>query len=61
MQKKEYKQPEIIIVSISSICMLTVSGGGGDGDGDGKVTIPKGELGDGNEPKPDENGWIWAD
>ncbi len=59
MQKKEYKQPEILIVSISSICMLTVSGGGGDGDG--KVTIPKGELGDGNEPKPDENGWIWAD
>ncbi len=39
--------------------MLTVSGGGGDGDG--KVTIPKGEPGDGNEPKPDENGWIWAD
>lgn len=60
MQKKEYKQPQIIIVSISSICMLTVSGGGGDGDG--KVTIPKGEPGDGNEqPKPDENGWIWAD
>ena len=59
MQKKEYKQPQIIIVSISSICMLTVSGGGGDGDG--TVTIPKGELGDGNEPKPDENGWIWAD
>mgnify|MGYP004686306991 FL=1 len=59
MQKKEYKQPQIITVSISSICMLTVSGGGGDGDG--KVTIPKGELGDGNEPKPDENGWIWAD
>lgn len=44
MQKKEYKQPQIIIVSISSICMLTVSGGGDDGDG--KVTIPKGELGD---------------
>lgn len=57
MQKKEYKQPQILIVSISSICMLTVSGGGGDG----KVTIPKGEPGDGNEPKPDENGWIWAD
>ena len=57
MQKKEYKQPEILIVSISSICMLTVSGGGGDGT----VTIPKGEPGDGNEPKPDENGWIWAD
>lgn len=59
MQKKEYKQPQIITVSISSICMLTVSGGGDDGDG--KVTIPKGEPGDGNEPKPDENGWIWAD
>lgn len=59
MQKKEYKQPEILIVSISSICMLTVSGGGGGGDG--KVTIPKGELGDGNEPKPDGNGWIWGE
>ena len=59
MQKKEYKQPQIIIVSISSICMLTVSGGGGDGDG--TVTIPKGKPGDGNEPPTDENGWIWAD
>lgn len=57
MQKKQYKQPEILIVSISSICMLTVSGGGDDGD----VTIPIGKPGDGNEPKPDENGWIWAD
>lgn len=57
MQKKEYKQPQILIVSISSICMLTVSGG----DGDGTVTIPKGKPGDGNEPPPDENGWIWAD
>lgn len=59
MQKKEYKQPEILIVSISSICMLTVSGGGDDGDG--KEKIPMGKPGDGNEPKPDENGWIWAD
>lgn len=59
MQKKEYKQPQIITVSISSICMLTVSGGGGDGDG--TVSIPQGKPGDGNEPKPDENGWIWAD
>lgn len=59
MQKKEYKQPQIIIVSISSICMLTVSGGGDDGDE--KVTIPIGKPGDGNEPKPDGDGWIWAD
>ena len=60
MQKKEYKQPQIIIVSISSICMLTVSGGGGDGDGTESIPIVK--PGDGNEqPKPDENGWIWAD
>lgn len=60
MQKKEYKQPQIIIVSISSICMLTVSGGGGDGDGE--VTIPIVKPGDGNEQlKPDENGWIWGD
>lgn len=59
MQKKEYKQPQIIIVSISSICMLTVSGGGGDGDGTER--IPMGKPGDGNQPTPDENGWIWAD
>ena len=57
MQKKEYKQPQIIIVSISSICMLTASGG----NGDGTETIPIGKPGDGNEPKPDKNGWIWAD
>ena len=50
MEKKKYQKPQINVIAIDAVGIMA-----------GSETIPKGRPGSGEEPKPDENGWIWGE
>ena len=52
MEKKEYKKPQINVIAIDAVGIMT---------GSETETIPIGRPGSGNEPEPDDDGYIWAE
>ena len=50
MEKKEYNKPKINVIAIDAVGIMA-----------GSETIPMGRLGSGNDPEPDEDGYIYAD
>ena len=50
MEKKKYQKPLINVVAIDAVGIMA-----------GSETIPIGRPGSGNDPEPDENGWIWGE
>ena len=50
MEKKEYKKPQINVIAIDAVGIMA-----------GSETIPMGRLGSGNDPEPEEDGYIYAD
>ena len=57
MEKKKYQKPLINVVAIDTVGMIAASPGASGST----ETIPNGKPGSGEEPKPDENGWIWGE
>ena len=54
MEKKKYQKPLINVVAIDAVGIMAGSPGS-------KETIPIGNPESGEQPKPDENGWIWGE
>ena len=52
MEIKKYRKPQINVIAIDAVGIMA---------GSDPETIPIGKPGSGNEPEPDENGYIWAD
>lgn len=52
MEMKKYRKPQINVIAIDAVGIMA---------GSGTETIPKGEPGSENQPKPDENGYIWGE
>ena len=50
MEKKEYHKPQINIITIDAVGIMAVS-----------ERIPMGKPGSGNQPEPDDDGYIWAE
>ena len=50
MEKKKYQKPLINVVAIDAVEIMA-----------GSETIPIGNTESGEQPKPDENGWIWGE
>lgn len=50
MEKKKYQKPLINVVAIDAVEIMA-----------GSETIPIGNPESGEQPKPDENGWIWGE
>ncbi len=50
MEKKNYQKPAVQVINIGTVAIMQGS----------TVTIPEGDPTK-DPPKPDENGWIWAD
>ena len=57
MEKKKYQKPLINVVAIDAVEIMA----GSPGSSGSTETIPIGKPGSGEEPKPDENGWIWGE
>lgn len=57
MEKKKYQKPLINVVAIDAVEIMA----GSPGSSGPKETIPIGNPGSGEQPEPDENGWIWGE
>ena len=57
MEKKKYQKPLINVVAIDAVEIMA----GSPGSSGPKETIPIGNSGSGEQPEPDENGWIWGE
>ena len=57
MEKKKYQKPLINVVAIDTVGMIAASPGASGST----ETIPIGNQESGEQPKPDEKGWIWGD
>ncbi|WP_440420691.1 hypothetical protein [Prevotella merdae] len=57
MEKKKYQKPLINVVAIDAVEIMA----GSPGSSGSKETIPIGNPESGEQPKPDENGWIWGE
>ena len=57
MEKKKYQKPLINVVAIDAVEIMV----GSPGSSGSKETIPIGNPGSGEQPEPDENGWIWGE
>ncbi|MEE0671207.1 hypothetical protein [Prevotella sp.] len=57
MEKKKYQKPLINVVAIDAVEIMA----GSPGSSGSKETIPIGNPGSGEQPEPDENGWIWGE
>ena len=57
MEKKKYQKPLINVVAIDTVGMIAASPGASGST----ETIPIGNTESVEQPKPDENGWIWGD
>ena len=51
MEKKNYQKPAVQVINIGTVAIMQGS----------TENIPMGKPGSGNQPKPDENGWIWGE
>ena len=50
MEKKEYHKPQINVIAIDAVGIMA-----------GSERIPIGRPGSGNQPEPEEDGYIYAD
>lgn len=50
MEKKKYHKPKINVIAIDAVGIMA-----------GSETIPIGRLGSGNEPEPDDDGFIYGE
>ncbi|WP_373172409.1 hypothetical protein [Prevotella merdae] len=57
MEKKKYQKPLINVVAIDAVGIMA----GSPGSSGSQETIPIGNPGSGEQPEPDENGWIWGE
>ena len=57
MEKKKYQKPLINVVAIDAVEIMAVS----PGSSGSTETIPIGNPESGEQPKPDDNGWIWGE
>ncbi|WP_308264228.1 hypothetical protein [Prevotella sp.] len=58
MEKKKYQKPLVNVVAIDAVEIMAGSPGSSSGSTE---TIPIGKPGSGEQPKPDDNGWIWGE